>query len=235
MLPTDEIRQQLKCRRINLDTGRENVAVISRRSKALRREVFRGFSRVEIRRGNKVQIATLLITDDDAMVAPDELGLAEPAFRRFSEPAGTLVTVTPAHPPASLEAVRAKIQGKTLSAADIIAIVGDITQHRYSDMEIAALLVGSASFMTSEELIAFSSAMAQAGTRLSWDQQLVVDKHCIGGIPGNRTSMIVVPIVAAHGLTIPKTSSRAITSPAGPHNSDRRKCPDKNSFFLRYF
>ena len=55
----------------------------------------------------------------------------------------------------------------------------------------------------------------QAGTQLTWDMPVVVDKHCIGGIPGNRTSMIVVPIVAAHGLTIPKTSSRAITSPAG--------------------
>jgi thymidine phosphorylase len=43
----------------------------------------------------------------------------------------------------------------------------------------------------------------------------VADKHCIGGIPGNRTSMLVVPIVAAHGMPIPKTSSRAITSPAG--------------------
>jgi thymidine phosphorylase len=43
----------------------------------------------------------------------------------------------------------------------------------------------------------------------------VVDKHCIGGIPGNRTSMLVVPIVAEHGLWCPKTSSRAITSPAG--------------------
>jgi thymidine phosphorylase len=52
---------------------------------------------------------------------------------------------------------------------------------------------------------------------------LVVDKHCIGGIPGNRTSMLVVPIVAAHGMLCPKTSSRAITSPAG---TDRtvRKC-----------
>ena len=57
--------------------------------------------------------------------------------------------------------------------------------------------------------------MARAGTQLQWDNPIVVDKHCIGGIPGNRTSMIVVPIVAAHGLTIPKTSSRAITSPAG--------------------
>ena len=57
--------------------------------------------------------------------------------------------------------------------------------------------------------------MAQAGTQLKWRDPIIVDKHCIGGIPGNRTSMIVVPIVAAHGLTIPKTSSRAITSPAG--------------------
>src|SRR5579863_5627142 len=57
--------------------------------------------------------------------------------------------------------------------------------------------------------------MAQAGTQLKWDRPIVVDKHCIGGIPGNRTTMIVVPIVAALGLTFPKTSSRAITSPAG--------------------
>jgi thymidine phosphorylase len=57
--------------------------------------------------------------------------------------------------------------------------------------------------------------MAQVGTQLAWPDPIVVDKHCIGGIPGNRTSMIVVPIVAAHGLPIPKTSSRAITSPAG--------------------
>lgn len=82
-------------------------------------------------------------------------------------------------------------------------------------MEIAAFLVSSANFMTSGELIALTEAMAKAGTQLRWNARTVVDKHCIGGIPGNRTSMIVVPIVAAHGLTIPKTSSRAITSPAG--------------------
>ena len=82
-------------------------------------------------------------------------------------------------------------------------------------MEIAAFLIGSASFMTSGELLALVQAMARAGTQLKWSSPVVVDKHCIGGIPGNRTSMIVVPIVAAHGLTIPKTSSRAITSPAG--------------------
>src|SRR6185312_11552171 len=81
--------------------------------------------------------------------------------------------------------------------------------------EIAAFLIGSASFVTSREMLALVHAMAVAGTQLKWPSAVVMDKHCIGGIPGNRTSMIVVPIIAAHGLPIPKTSSRAITSPAG--------------------
>jgi thymidine phosphorylase len=215
MNPVDTSRPQLKIRGVNLDTGRENVVVISRKSKALRAEIFRGFSRVELRRDSKELLATLLITDDDALVGPDEIGLSEPAFRRFAESAGSLVTVTPAAPPQSLEAVGAKIRGLTLSASEITAVVNDLTHYRYSDMEIAAFLISSASFMTSDELIALTGAMAQAGTQLRWTSPIVVDKHCIGGIPGNRTSMIVVPIVAAHGLPIPKTSSRAITSPAG--------------------
>jgi len=50
---------------------------------------------------------------------------------------------------------------------------------------------------------------------MSWPSSPVVDKHCVGGLPGNRTTLLIVPIVAAYGLTMPKTSSRAITSPAG--------------------
>jgi thymidine phosphorylase len=208
-------RPPLKIRRINLDTGRENIVVISRRSKALRPEVFRHFNRIEIRREGKTLLATVVVTDDDALVGPEDLGFAEPAVRRFAEPVGALVTVTPAVQPESLDAVREKIQGHRLSEADIRAIVDDVTHYRYSDMEIAAFLIGSASFMTSDELLALARSMAQAGTQLRWSEPVIVDKHCIGGIPGNRASMIVVPIVAAHGLTIPKTSSRAITSPAG--------------------
>jgi thymidine phosphorylase len=208
-------RRQLKIRSARLDTGRENVAVISRRSHALRPDVFSGFSRVEIRCGEKVILATLLITDDDSVIGPDELGLAAPALRRLKEPEGTLATVSPAPQPGSLDSVRAKIQGHTLSASEIRAIVADLTHYRYSDLEIAAFLVAAARLLTADELLALTSSMAEAGTQLQWPQEMVVDKHCIGGIPGNRTSMIVVPIVAAHGLLMPKTSSRAITSPAG--------------------
>ena len=57
--------------------------------------------------------------------------------------------------------------------------------------------------------------MVDAGDRLTWSSEVVLDKHSVGGLPGNRTTPIVVAVVASHGLTMPKTSSRAITSPAG--------------------
>jgi thymidine phosphorylase len=205
----------LQVRRLALDTGRENVAVVLAGSASLRPEVFRSFSRVAITVGERTVIATLMTSDDPALIGPTELGLAEPAFRRLGEPEGTTVRLSPIAPPESVDAVRRKINGRTLATADIEAIVRDIATYRYADIEIAAFLVGAASFMSTEELLALTRAMADAGTRLVWKRPLVVDKHCIGGIPGNRTSMIVVPIVAAHGLLIPKTSSRAITSPAG--------------------
>ena len=56
--------------------------------------------------------------------------------------------------------------------------------------------------------------MVETGTRLDFDG-IVADKHSTGGLAGTRTTMIIVPIIAAAGFKIPKTSSRAITSPAG--------------------
>ncbi len=83
-------------------------------------------------------------------------------------------------------------------------------------MEMAAFLVATGqNNLDRDELLYLTRAMLASGERMNWHEALVADKHCIGGIPGNRTSMLVVPIVAAHGMLIPKTSSRAITSPAG--------------------
>ena len=73
----------------------------------------------------------------------------------------------------------------------------------------------SQSGLDRDEVLYLTRAMIESGKQLDWDERLVADKHCIGGIPGNRASMLIVPIVSAHGMLIPKTSSRAITSPAG--------------------
>src|SRR5690606_31083876 len=69
--------------------------------------------------------------------------------------------------------------------------------------------------LTQQEVLDLTKAMVKSGKQLSWSSPIIVDKHCIGGLSGNRTTPIIVPIVAAYGLCIPKISSRAITSPAG--------------------
>jgi thymidine phosphorylase len=205
----------LKIRHIPIDTYHENVALLSRSCGEYRPEEYQALKKIEISHDGGRLLATLVIADDRSIVDDDELGLSEQAFRRLGLPEATLVAIAPAKPPRSLDHVRAKIHGHTLTAAQIESIIRDIAAYRYSDMEIAAFLISSASFLTTEEMLAMTRAMANVGNKLDWPTDLVIDKHCIGGIPGNRTSMIVVPIVAAHGLPIPKTSSRAITSPAG--------------------
>lgn len=205
----------LTLRRIGVDTYRENVAYLSRDCPLYRAEKFQGLSKIEVSKNGRSILAVLNIVDDPGLLPRDALGLSEPAFGQLALPEGEMVTVAQAAPPNSREAIRAKVQGKVLPPHDYEAIIRDIAANRYSKMEIAAFLIASASFITTDEVLSLTRAMASVGNRLSWAKRPIVDKHCIGGIPGNRTSMIVVPIVAAHGLTIPKTSSRAITSPAG--------------------
>ncbi|MEO8114454.1 MAG: thymidine phosphorylase, partial [Phenylobacterium sp.] len=207
--------RRLLAKALPLNTFRENVIVLARTSSALRPERLAGLRKVEVRANGRSLLASPMICDDPSMVGPDEAGLPEPAFHRLAVRPGDMIDVRPARPARTLEAVRAKIAGETLSDADYAAIARDLAAHRWSDMEVAAFLVACASFMTPDETFALSRGMVDAGETLAWPRDLVVDKHCIGGIPGNRTSLIVAPIVAAHGLLIPKTSSRAITSPAG--------------------
>jgi thymidine phosphorylase len=205
----------LKLKRVAIDTQGENVAFLARNCVAYRPEEFQALKKIEILHNGHRLLASLMIVDDSTITADDELGLSEQAFSRLAAKEGEKVRIAPAELPRSLDHLRQKIHGHTLGPHELEEIISDIAAHRYSEMEIAAFLVSCAGFMTTGEMLALTRAMAKVGNRLSWKAPIVVDKHCIGGIPGNRTSMIVVPIVAAHGLPIPKSSSRAITSPAG--------------------
>lgn len=205
----------LCARPIAFDTFRENTVALARDSAALRPERLVGMRKVEVSAGGVVLLASPVICDDPALVGRNDIGLAQPAMRRLGVRPGDPVQVRPAHEPQTLSALRAKIAGESLSEADYVAVAHDLAAHRWSDMEIAAFLVACAAFMTPDETLGLTRAMVAAGQTLDWGKPMVVDKHCIGGVPGNRTSLIVTPIVAAHGLIMPKTSSRAITSPAG--------------------
>ncbi len=206
----------LQLRRVAIDTYRENVAYLHRDCEVYRAEGFQALSKVEIQANGHRILATLNVTSDPRIVQCHELGLSEDAFDQLGLARGHLVSISQAEAPASIAALHRKIDGERLGRDDFHAIVRDIAQHRYSKIELSAFVVATnRGELDREEVYFLTEAMIASGRRVDWRERLVVDKHCIGGIPGNRTSMLVVPIVAAHGLVCPKTSSRAITSPAG--------------------
>jgi len=208
--------QRLKLRRVAIDTYLENVAYLHRDCAIYRAEGFQALAKVEVKSDKRSILAVLNVVDDETIVGPDEIGLSEQAFSQMSLKAGSRAEISHAEPPSSMEAVRRKLRGERLPYEDFHAIMRDIAANRYSKIEMAAFLVTSGQTgLDRDEVLNMAKAMAETGEQVRWDEALVADKHCIGGIPGNRTSMLVVPIVAAHGLLIPKTSSRAITSPAG--------------------
>jgi len=207
---------RLSLRRVAIDTYRENVAYLHRDCAACRAEGFQALAKVEIRVNGKRILASLNLVDDPSIVACDELGLSEDAFAQLGAEAGVAAAISQAEPAVSIPALHRKIAGERLQREDFQAIVRDIAEHRYSKIELTAFVVAcNQGELDREEVYFLSDAMAQVGRRLDWHEHPVADKHCIGGIPGNRTSMLVVPIVAAHGMLCPKTSSRAITSPSG--------------------
>ena len=131
--------------------------------------------------------------------------------------------------------VRGKVHGKRFTRAALDEIVRDIVAGRYTEMHLASFITACAGeHLDIEETLFLTEAMIAAGERLRWSAPMVMDKHCVGGLPGNRTTPIVVAIVAAYGLLIPKTSSRAITSPAGTADTMETLAPvDLDSAAMR--
>jgi len=205
----------MRIRPVRIDTYRENVVFLREDCDLCRAQGFAALSKVEIVAGEKSLTGVLNVVDERFLQA-GEIGLCEYAFEKFGLAAGTEVEVRHPEPVRSVELIRRKIHGEALEAQDYKYIVRDIVSNAYSKVELTAFVVACAQgAMEREEIHYLAEAMVDLGERLTWGRDMVVDKHCIGGIPGNRTTMVVVPIVAAYGLTIPKTSSRAITSPAG--------------------
>jgi thymidine phosphorylase len=212
--------QTLRIRRVGIDTWRENVAYLHRDCAVVRASGFQALSKVSIHANGTTISAVLNVVDDPRIVDPCELGLSEDAFARMKVAEGHEAHIQHAEPPPSISALHRKIAGERLAREDLHAMIRDIAQARYSKIELAAFVVATNQFeLDRDEVLHLTEAMIAAGRRLDWHARVgagpVVDKHCIGGIPGNRTSMLVVPIVTAHGMLCPKTSSRAITSPAG--------------------
>ena len=162
-----------------------------------------------------------LATDDGTMVAIVELTdeLVSPGVvgttRRLADVTGPVeVSLTPT--PASVRYIRKKLDDIELDGEEFERIVRDVTEERLADVELGAYVAAVyTNGLSLAETMHLTERMTTAGEVISWERDVVADKHSIGGVAGNRVTPVLAPLVAAAGLTVPKTSSRAVTFATG--------------------
>lgn len=169
---------------------------------------------------DKYWVAILEIDHSNSIVQPGEIGLSLDILKEKKEiQEGVMLSVKPADHPESFKYIQNKIKGIKITGEEINKIIQDAVSGSLSRIELASFITGVAiNGMDHDEMTALTLAEARSGEIFNFGVN-VFDKHSTGGVPGNKVSLIIVPIVAAAGLTIPKSSTRAITSPSGTADS----------------
>ncbi|MEM4714345.1 MAG: AMP phosphorylase [Candidatus Nanoarchaeia archaeon] len=202
---------RLKAKLLNIETGGPFIVVLN--PKAAEDLDVKPNDRVRVMSENKYCVA---IVNVSSKLKHDEIGVFEEVRAMLNLDADQPITIIPEESPYSILAIRKKLEGLELTKDEIYEIVTDIVDNRLTKAEIASFVTGIYTRRLSmDEIEHLTKAITETGQTLKLDVKPVLDIHSIGGVPGNRITMIVVPIVAAAGLYIPKTSSRAITDPAG--------------------
>ncbi|MEM3575263.1 MAG: AMP phosphorylase, partial [Candidatus Bathyarchaeia archaeon] len=203
---------KLKAKPLGLDSGGKSVVVLNKDDASDMGVLALG--RVRVGFGGKE--LTAIVNTTTALIGSGYVGVCEEVRRALGVSEGAELEVEPTPPPKSLHSIRNKLRGRKLAYGELLEIVRDVVEGNLSDMEIAAFVTALHAFgLDLDEATSLSMAMVETGNRLDLDRPLIVDKHSIGGVPGDKTTLLAVPIIAACGLTIPKSSSRAITSAAG--------------------
>jgi AMP phosphorylase len=206
---------------LNITAGGRRIAILAEETASLLG--VHSSDRICIAHGDQQIIA---ITNLATHFLKNRIGLYEEISQTLGLKGDEPVEVQLAQLPESLRHVRAKLRGERLREHDMVTIVKDVVERHLSEVEIAAFLTALKIYgLSMGENEALSRAMVKTGKTLDFGEAPILDKHSIGGLPGDKTSMLVVPIVAAAGFTIPKTSSRAVTSPAGTADRVETLCP----------
>jgi len=144
------------------------------------------------------------------------IGIPIQKSKRYNYQENEIVEVFPDVNMGLVHISKKKIDGKILTNEEITKFVGGIINGNIDSIIISSFLTTTQILGTSiKEIEYLTKAMAETGTMIKFDKGPIMDVHSIGGVPGNKTALLTIPIVASAGLYIPKTSSRAITSPAG--------------------
>ena len=212
---------KLKARLLGIQAGGRNIAILDGETASYLG--LHSSDRVRIIHKRKQLAAIVNIASS---FPHGSVGIYEEISDRLDICAGESIEVQPAEKPESLGYVQQKIRGERLREKEIDLIVNDVVERHLSDVELASFVTALyVHGISMDEIEALSKAMVKAGHTLTLNKGMVLDKHSIGGVPGDKTSILIVPIIAAAGFVIPKTSSRAVTSPAGTADRFENLCP----------
>jgi len=198
-------------KKIEIQTDRR-VAVLNEKDAA--RLALKESDRVKVHYGGRSASAILSVSSK--LVAEREAGIFDTLNDVLQVRDGDQVEVKISEAPQSVQFIKKKMmEGVALTKEEIGSIVQDIVNLDLSDLEMAAFVM-SQHFrgMNIDEAEALTRSMVETGEIIEFERP-VYDKHSVGGVPGNKVSLLIVPMTAAAGLFIPKLSSHAITSPSG--------------------
>ncbi|MEL4304843.1 AMP phosphorylase [Methanococcoides sp. LMO-2] len=201
---------QLKVQPIDIKVGKYKVILNTIDAKEL-----------GVNEGDRVRIKnhetlTAIVDFTEDMISPGMIGLYHEVKEAMQREWTETIEVFPAERPRSTYIIKKVMDGNKLTQEEVEILVKDIVEENLSEIELAAFLTSTyINDMTDDETEWLTRSMIETGDKLEFDSQVIMDKHSIGGVPGNKISLLIVPIVAANGLIIPKTSSRAITGAGG--------------------
>ncbi len=199
---------ELSVQLINIKVGKHKVVLNDLDAKEL--GVMAG-DRVKLKDHGYI---TAIVDTTDDIIPQGTIGVYHEIMEHIND-AHTL-EITPATKPASVSTIKHIMDGGKYTREDMYDLVNDIVKENLSDIEMTAFITAShMNCLPAEQTEWLTRAMIDTGEKLDFDTHPIMDKHSIGGVPGNKISLLIVPIVAAAGLLIPKSSSRAITGAGG--------------------
>jgi len=202
---------KLKAKTISLTAGGKFISIINEED--ARELGVRPLERITISKGSK-KITTVVNTTRQ-FIKPGNIAVFDEVRRFLKLKSGDHVHAERREELPSKKYISKKIDGDELNYSEMREIIDDVIDRKLNDLELASFITAlHIRGLSLDESIALSNAMIDTSKKLKF-HGTIADKHSIGGVPGDKTSLLLVPIIAASGLTIPKTSSRSITSPAG--------------------
>ncbi len=210
---------KLKVKILELETGGKPIVILNKKDA----------DKLGVKSSRRINMAhsskefTVTINVSKKMVKKGFIGLSDEVKEISGLKNGANVNVESAKVPKSSQFIKNRINGRRLNYKEISSIVNDVVKRNLTEVEIAAFVTALNNVtLSTDETVSLSKAMIETGETLNLGRKIVCDKHSVGGCLGDKTTLLLVPIIAAAGLAIPKTSSRAITSAAG--TADKAEC-----------